>query len=85
MSAPAQSQTDLRTQAQEAVRVLRRRKPRLDDDAIDLFLRDARSHYAWTDRPVSDEMLHTRFEIAIAGPTSMNTCPARFLFVRSDA
>lgn len=37
MSAPAQSQTDLRTQAQEAVRVLRRRKPRLDDDAIDLF------------------------------------------------
>ena len=53
----------------------------LDDDSIDLILRDARSHYAWTDKPVSDEMLHTLFEITIQGPTSMNTCPARFVFV----
>lgn len=75
----------LRAKAQEAVRALRSRKARLDDDSIDLILRDARSHYAWTDRPVSDEMLHTLFEITIAGPTSMNTCPARFIFVRSEA
>ena len=74
---------DLRIAAQEAVRALRARKDRLDDDAIDLILRDARSHYAWTDTPVSDEMLRTLYDITINGPTSMNTCPARFIFVRS--
>lgn len=80
-----QSLAALRAQAQEAVRSLRARKPRLDDDAIDLILRDARSHYAWTDKPVSEEMLRTLYEIMINGPTSMNTCPARFVFVTSDA
>lgn len=73
----------LRTQAQDAVRALRARKPQLDDASIDLILRDARSHYAWTDKPVSDEMLHTLYDITINGATSMNTCPARFKFVRS--
>jgi 3-hydroxypropanoate dehydrogenase len=72
-----------RSEAQSAVRDLRARIGRLDDDQIDLILRDARSHYAWTDRPVSDEQLHELYEITINGPTSMNTCPARFIFVRS--
>ena len=85
MSDVAEPTNDLRRQAQDAVRALRARKARLDDDSIDLILRDARSHYAWTDKPVSDEMLHTLFEITIQGPTSMNTCPARFVFVKSDA
>jgi len=74
----------LREKAQEAVRSLRARTAGLDDDSIDLILRDARSHYAWTDKPVSDEMLRTLYDITIAGPTSMNTCPARFIFVRSE-
>ena len=76
---------DPRRGAREAVRALRARKNRLDDDSIDLILRGARSHNAWTDRPVSDEMLKTLYDIAVQGPTSMNTCPARFLFVRSAA
>ncbi|KNG95072.1 nitroreductase [Pseudaestuariivita atlantica] len=76
---------DPRAQAQAAVRALRGRIDRLGDDAIDLILGDARSHYAWSDRPVSDEMLREIFDITIQGPTSMNTCPARFVFVRSDA
>lgn len=76
---------DLRARAQAAVRDLRAKRDRLDDTSIDMILRDARSHYAWTDRPVSDEMLRMLFEITIAGPTSMNTCPARFIFVKSDA
>lgn len=74
-----------RESAQEAVRSLRARIGRLSDDAIDLILRDARSHYAWTDRPVSEETLREIYEITIAGPTSMNTCPARFVFVQSEA
>lgn len=72
-----------RAEAQEAVRALRARTPALDDGAIDLILRDARSHYAWQDRPVPDELLHTIYEITASGPTSMNSCPARFIFVTS--
>ncbi|WP_417523638.1 malonic semialdehyde reductase [Marinovum sp.] len=74
-----------RAKAQDAVRALRGRLDRLDDDAIDLILRDARSHYDWTDRPVSEAMLRELYEITISGPTSMNTCPARFVFVTSEA
>jgi len=74
-----------RARAQEAVRFLRGRIARLDDAAIDLILRDARSHYAWTDKPVSEEMLRTLFDITIQGPTSMNSSPARFIFVTNEA
>ena len=77
-------QEDLRQTAQAAVQALRARKDRLDDDSIDLILRDARSHYAWTDRPVSEAMLRTLYDITIQGPTSMNTCPARFIFITTD-
>ena len=72
-----------RAEAQDAVRSLRARQPSLDDASIDLILRDARSHYAWQDRPVSNELLQAIYDVTISGPTSMNTCPARFVFVRS--
>jgi len=72
-----------RAKAQEDHRGLRGRIAQLSEDSIDLILRDARSHYAWTDRPVSDEMLHAIYEITINGPTSMNTLPARFVFVKT--
>lgn len=85
MNAVPENLDDLRAQAQEAVRALRSRKTKLDDDSIDLILRDARSHYAWTDKPVSEEILRTLYDITINGPTSMNTCPARFIFVQSEA
>ncbi|WP_417247029.1 malonic semialdehyde reductase [Celeribacter sp.] len=75
--------TDIRASAQARVRAVRAACEKLDDAAIDLILRDARSHYAWTDKPVSDALLREIFEITISGPTSMNTCPARFVFVRS--
>ena len=48
-----------------------------------LILRDARSHYAWTDKPIPDGMLEELYDITINGPTSMNTLPARFTFVYS--
>ncbi len=72
-----------RAEAQAAFRDLKARLPRLDDTAIDLILREARSHYAWKHEPVSEALLHTIYEITAAGPTSMNSCPARFIFVVS--
>ena len=73
-----------RSDAQAAIRELRKRKPALDDDSIDLILRGARNHYAWQDRAVPRELLQAVYEIAAAGPTSMNSCPARFVFVTSS-
>ena len=74
-----------RKEAQESYRQVRGNKEQLDDASIDLILRDARSHYAWTDKPVSEEMLRTIYDITINGPTSMNTLPARIVFVTSEA
>lgn len=74
-----------RATAQTAVQNLRARIKRLDDDAIGLILRDARSHYAWADRPVPRALLEEIYQITAAGPTSMNCCPARFVFVTSDS
>lgn len=73
-----------RAKAQAAVRDLRARKSTLDADSLDLILGDARSHYAWQDRPVAPELLEELYRLTAAGPTSMNTCPARFVFVTSD-
>jgi len=83
MMAAQEASSDPRAAAQEAVRTLRARISHLGEDAIDLILRDARSHYAWTDKPVSGDTLRTIYEIVINGPTSMNCCPARFVFIRS--
>jgi len=73
----------LRAEAQQAIRSLRARIDRLDDDGIDLILRTARSHYAWQDRPVARELLETIYDITAAGATSMNSCPARFFFIET--
>lgn len=74
----------LRAEAQEAVRELRSRKPRLGGDEIDVILTGARSHYAWSDGPVTDAQLRQLYAMVRMGPTSMNSSPARFVFVRSD-
>lgn len=84
MSAPTgKALEEARAKAQENHRALHSRIERLSDDAIDLILREARSHYAWTDKPIAEEVMQELFEITINGATSMNTLPARFIFVKS--
>lgn len=56
---------------------------KLDDEALDLIFRNARTYNAWQDKPVSDEMLHQLYDLAKWGPTSANAGPARFIFVKS--
>jgi 3-hydroxypropanoate dehydrogenase len=74
---------ELRAIAQDSVRSLRQRKARLDDESIDVILRDARSHYAWQDKSVPESLLRELYDIVANGATSMNCCPSRFLFVTS--
>jgi len=55
----------------------------LDAGALDALFRDARTHNVWTDSPVSDEDLRAIFDLMKWGPTSANSSPARFVFVRT--
>ena len=64
---------EARIKAQADVRALRARCEKPDQDAIDMILGEARSHYAWQDKPVPVELLHHIYEITASGPTSMNT------------
>lgn len=55
----------------------------LDDTALDVLFRTARTKWEWTDEPVTDEDLHALYDLVKLGPTSANCSPARFIFVRS--
>ena len=55
----------------------------LDEQAMDLIFRKARTHIAWLDRPVSDATLRQLYELMKWGPTSANSCPARIFFLRT--
>ena len=48
-----------------------------------LFL-DARSHNGWQDKVVSEEQIKRLYDLTKMGPTSANSCPARFVFITSD-
>ena len=55
----------------------------LDDQALDQLFRAARTQNKWQDRPVPDAKLHELYELLKWGPTSANSSPARFVFVRT--
>ncbi len=55
----------------------------LDDRALDVIFRNARTHNAWLPRPVADETLRQVYELMKWGPTSANCSPARLLFIRT--
>jgi 3-hydroxypropanoate dehydrogenase len=55
----------------------------LNDGALDQIFREAHTHSAWLDRPIDDETLRQLYDLMKWGPTSANSCPARFVFVRS--
>lgn len=55
----------------------------LDDAGVDALFREARTHYKWLDRPVTDDELRLMFDLLRMGPTSANSSPARFMFLRT--
>jgi 3-hydroxypropanoate dehydrogenase len=55
----------------------------LSDRDLDLIFRNARTHSAFLDKPVTDVTLVALYELLRMGPTSANSSPARFLFLRS--
>jgi 3-hydroxypropanoate dehydrogenase len=57
--------------------------PVVNDQCLDVILRDARSHSHWQDKPVDDALLQQVYDLAKMGPTSANCCPMRLIFVKS--
>lgn len=55
----------------------------LNDTALNVLFREARSFSYWQDKPVSDAQLQAVYELTKMGPTAANSCPARFVFVKS--
>jgi 3-hydroxypropanoate dehydrogenase len=57
----------------------------LDDSALDITFRTARTQNKWLDKPVSEEQLVALYEIMRWGPTSANCFPIRIAFLTSPA
>jgi 3-hydroxypropanoate dehydrogenase len=57
-------------------------KDTLPDATLDQLFRQARTYNAFTGE-VDDATIHRLYDLLKFGPTQTNTCPARFVFVRS--
>lgn len=55
----------------------------LDDKSLDLLFRTARTQNGWLPKPVSDAQIRAIYDILKMGPTSANSQPARFIFIRT--
>jgi len=58
-------------------------KSTLQDEALNQIFREARTYSGWLDKPVSDETLRQLYDLMKWGPTSANSSPARFVFLRT--
>ena len=54
-------------------------KSTLPDEALNQIFREARTHNAWLDKPVSDEILRQLYDLMKWGPTSANGSPGRLV------
>ena len=57
--------------------------PAVTGAALDQLFREARTHNFWQDKQIPEALIREALDLAKMGPTSANTLPARFVFVRS--
>jgi nitroreductase len=57
----------------------------ISKEAARQLFTEARTFVAWLPKPVEDDTLRALYDLMKWGPTSANTTPARFVFVRSAA
>ena len=70
--------------AQTAFTEMKNRYSPLSDGHLDLLFREPRTQYAWQDREVSDDLIRTLYDLTKMASTSVNCCPGRFVFLRSE-
>ena len=56
----------------------------VNDQALDLVFRTARTRNGWEMRAVTTTLMQAVYDLTKWGPTSANCSPARFIFVASD-
>ncbi len=56
----------------------------VNDEALDIVFRTARSQNRWLDKPVSPALLMAVYDLMRMGPTSANCSPARIVFLMSE-
>ena len=52
-------------------------------ESLDQIFRSARTYNGWTDTPVEEGMVRDLYDLLKWGPTSANSSPARFVWVRT--
>ncbi len=57
----------------------------LPDASLDRIFRSARTYNGFGDKPVTDETLRQIYDLLKWGPTSANSSPGRFVFVKGKA
>src|ERR1700728_1114749 len=55
----------------------------LNGQSLDQIFRTARTPNGWADRPVEHDLVRQIYDLMKWGPTSANSSPARFVWVRS--
>jgi 3-hydroxypropanoate dehydrogenase len=57
----------------------------IEDVGLDVLFREARTHSAWLNEPVSDKILRQVYNLMRWAPTSANCNPTRIVFLRTKA
>lgn len=57
----------------------------LDNQALAQLFTEARTHHAFLDKEIPDEVLKQLYDLTKWAPTAFNMSPARFVFVKSKA
>jgi 3-hydroxypropanoate dehydrogenase len=55
----------------------------VNDTALDLIFRDARTRNGWAEAPLTDADIHAIYDLYKMGPTAVNSQPARVVWIRS--
>lgn len=55
----------------------------IDESAMAAVFTEARTHYAWCQRPIPRDLLTSIYEVARLGPTSANCSPMRIVYLTS--
>lgn len=56
----------------------------INDEALDIILREARTRNGWEERKVTTTLMQAVYDLMKWGATSANCSPARFVFLVSD-
>src|ERR1700679_3153955 len=55
----------------------------IHSSALNQLFNEARTYNEWSDKPVDERMVRDLYDLVKWGPTSANSSPARFVWVRS--